>query len=272
MQVLLLLLLGVYASSVVSRPYSISNVDSLASPPTEDASVSMGYESDETIQVFEIRDEGERDMIFARDTTESSDSSTTSTTESTTSETTTTSDSTTSTSTTSSTTTTSDSTTSSTTTTSSASSTSSSTTSTSTSSSSSSTSSTSTSTTSTATATSTESAATKKRNHKGNVDAIIFSCCLLSFFAGVSILHCARDRAKSKRIAARDLLKATAVTPEPIIPKNESTTNLLGDRSSVLFRDNTPNDPLAPFTATGTGAGPGAGAGTTTPTHGLENH
>ncbi|KAJ5083299.1 hypothetical protein N7456_012726 [Penicillium angulare] len=268
MQVLLLLLLGVHASSVVSHPYSTRNIDSLKTP-SEDSSVSKGYESEEPIQIFEIRDERERAMVFARDTTESSDSSTTSTTESTTSETTTTSDSTTSTSTTSSTTTTSDSTTSSTTTTSSASSTSSATTSTSTSSSSSSTSSTSTSTTSTATATatSTESAAVKERNHKGNVNAIIFACCLLSFFAGVSILHCARDRAKSKRIAARDLLKATAVTPEPIIPKNESTTNLLGDRSSVMFRDNAPNDSLASFTATGTGAGT-----TTTPSQGLEHH
>lgn len=85
---------------------------------------------------------------------------------------------------------------------------------------------------------------------------------MLSVFAGVGILHCYKERAKSKRIAARELLKATAVVPAPLQPtKNESSTNLLSDRSSVMFRDNPSPAESRPATAQGMA-----------PTHEVEHH
>ncbi|KAJ5638734.1 hypothetical protein N7528_001124 [Penicillium herquei] len=96
-----------------------------------------------------------------------------------------------------------------------------------------------TTTTTTAAATTTSSSSTNERNRRGNIAAIIFVCCLVSVFAGVAFLHCYKERALSKRIAARELLKATAM-PSEVVPhtRNESSTNLLGDRSSVMLGDN----------------------------------
>ncbi|KAJ5715851.1 uncharacterized protein N7483_013032 [Penicillium malachiteum] len=96
-----------------------------------------------------------------------------------------------------------------------------------------------TTTTTTAAATTTTSSSTAKRNRRGNIAAIIFVCCLVSVFAGVAFLHCYKERALSKRIAARELLKATAM-PSEVVPatRNESSTNLLADRSSVMLGDN----------------------------------
>ncbi|KAJ5560577.1 hypothetical protein N7513_002976 [Penicillium frequentans] len=239
MQGLLLLLLGAQLSRVSGHPFFAPTAVDQAPQTTKLAIPPMVADVDGTVQILEIRNERELNEFFARDTT-SSTSSTTSTT-STTSSTTTSTTSTTS-STTTSTTSTTSSTTSTTSSTTSSDSTSTSTTSSSTStatSSSTTTTSTSSTTTSTATATSTETAAQKKKNHQGNINAIIFSCVMFSVFAGVAILHCYKERAKSKRIAARELLKATAVVPAPLqTAKNESSTNLLSDRSSVMFRDN----------------------------------
>ncbi|KAJ5946936.1 hypothetical protein N7454_003775 [Penicillium verhagenii] len=253
MQGLLLLLLGAQLSRVSAQPFSTPTTIELAPQTTGLAFPPMVADVDGTVQILEIRDKRELlGGIFARDTTTTSESttSTTSTTSSTstTSTTSSTSSTTSTTSSTTSTTSTTSSTTSSTTTSDSTTSTTSSATSSSTTASTT-TSSTSSTTTSTATATSTVSAAQAKKNHQGVINAIIFVCVIFSLFAGVSIIHCAGERAKSKRIAARQLLKATAVVPAPLeTMKNESSTNLLGDRSSVIFRDN-PQSESRPMTA-----------------------
>ncbi|KAJ5987738.1 hypothetical protein N7481_002948 [Penicillium waksmanii] len=244
----ILFLLAAQCVPVFCQPYNHPPSDLAPSLETIN-SISASESCAEVTQVLEIRDheDDEKARLFARATTETTDS-TTSTTESTTTSTTSTSETTTaSTSSTTSTTTSDSTTTSSTTSTSTSStsisstSTSTSTTSTTTSTSSSTTTTTSTAstTTSTATSTSTTSAEVKEWNRKGNIAAVAFSVSLISLFLGISIVHCARDRAKSKRIAARELLKASATSAEPLShTKTNSTANLLPDSSSVMLKDN----------------------------------
>ncbi|KAJ5668717.1 hypothetical protein N7462_009787 [Penicillium macrosclerotiorum] len=238
-----LLLLGVHLSQVVCQPYAAptavldpsettGGADLLPTPtPTANAE----------LNIFDARD----GVIVARATSETSESTTSTTSESTTTSTTTSDSSTTSTTTSS---TTSSTTTSTTTTTTSSTSSSSTTGTTSSSSTSSSTTTTSSSTTTTtaATATSSSSAELAEWNRKGNIAAIVFSCCLISLFSGVSILHCVRDWAKQRRIAARELMNASSA--QAVVPiassKHDSTANLIADRSSVAtFRDSPFGDP-----------------------------
>ncbi|KAJ6024841.1 hypothetical protein N7540_005638 [Penicillium herquei] len=240
MQALLLLLLGAQLTGVTGHPYSTTTV-SLAAQTSEPASNFLGIDTDKLLRVFEFRDIEERDVIVARATTDSTTSTTststtsTSTSTSTTSTTSSTTTSSTTSTTSTSTTSTTSSTTSSTTTSSSSASSSASTTTTS----ASTTTTSATTTTTTAAATTTSSSSTAARNRRGNIAAIIFVCCLVSVFAGVAFLHCYKERALSKRIAARELLKATAM-PSEVVPatRNESSTNLLADRSSVMLGDN----------------------------------
>ncbi|CAI7647373.1 unnamed protein product [Penicillium pancosmium] len=227
----ILFLLAAQCAPVFCQPYSHPPSDLAPSLETIN-SISASQSHGEVTQVLEIRDyeDDEKARLFARATTETTDSAT-STTEKTTTSSTSSSTST----------TTSDSTTTSSTTSTSTSSTSTSTSTTSTTSttSSSTTTSTASTTTSTATSTSTTSAEVKEWNRKGNIAAVAFSVCLISLFLGISIVHCARDRAKTKRIAARELLKASAVSAEPLShAKTNSTANLLPDHSSVMLKDN----------------------------------
>ncbi|KAJ5712390.1 hypothetical protein N7493_008858 [Penicillium malachiteum] len=237
MQALLLLLLGAQLTGVTAHPYATKDV-SLAAQTSEPASNFLGIDTDKLLRVFEFRDIEERDVIVARATTTDSTTSTTSTSTTSTSTSTTSTTSSTTTSSTTSTTSTSttSSTTSTTTTTSSSSASSSASTTTS---ASTKTTTSATTTTTTAAATTTSSSSTSERDRRGNIAAIIFVCCLVSVFAGVAFLHCYKERALSKRIAARELLKATAMPSEVVPPtRNESSTNLLGDRSSVMLGDN----------------------------------
>ncbi|KAJ5316525.1 hypothetical protein N7508_001033 [Penicillium antarcticum] len=238
MRGLVVALLAVQCAQVLGHPHAAANTEWVPAKTTTTLSPTPMSEAGKTGRNHEKRGYGE--ILMARATTDTTDSST-STTESTTSTTstsdttTTTSSESTSTSTSSSTSSTSSITTSSTTTSSTTSSTSSTTSSTSTSSSS--TTSTSSTTTSTATATSTESAALKAWNHKGNIAAIIFGCCLISLFSGLTILHCARNRARSRRIAARELLESSASTSAllPATSKGVSTPDVNSVRSSMMF-------------------------------------
>ncbi|KAJ5589699.1 hypothetical protein VI817_003568 [Penicillium citrinum] len=213
-----------------------------------EGSPSSGYGG--FVQIVEVRNYiDEKAMLVARATTATTDS-TTSTTDTTTS----TSSSETTTSSTASTTTSDSTTTSSTTSTSTTSTSTSSSTSTSTTSSSTTT--TASTTISTTTSTSTVSAEVKEWNRKGNIAAIVFSCCLISLFLGISIIHCARDRAKSKRIAQRELLKEAAVSTTPLsYSKTNSTANLLPDRSSGMSKEN-PFSDSRPRTAQSTSPTP----------------
>ncbi|KAJ5742434.1 uncharacterized protein N7511_011453 [Penicillium nucicola] len=237
MRGLLVALVAIQCAQVLGHPHAANT--SIPAKATVTLSP-VPVEAGEIVRTREKRGYGE--ILLARATTDTTDSST-STTESTTSttstsdttttsaSTSTTTSSTSSTSTTTTSSTTSSSTTSTSSTTSSTSTTSSSTTSTS------STSSTSSTTTSTATATSTESAALKEWNHRGNIAAIVFGCCLISLFSGLSILHCARNRAKSRRIAARELLESSASTAAllPTTMKGRSTPEADSVRSSMMF-------------------------------------
>ncbi|KAJ5179967.1 hypothetical protein N7492_003177 [Penicillium capsulatum] len=184
-----------------------------------------GYHLKNIESVVEVYNSIEKRWIQARDTSESESTtsegtSTTSESSTSTTEPTTTSSETSSasTSTDSTTTSTSTSTTSSTTTTSSP-----------------------TTSTSTSTATSTSSAELVAWNHAGNNRAIVFGCCLVALFAGVITLHCALDRAKAKRIAARELLAVSSVSKTPLV-SNGLSSGSMTDRSSLMFRDNPAND------------------------------
>ncbi|CAI7579122.1 unnamed protein product [Penicillium manginii] len=248
----ILFLLAAQAAPVFCQPYNHPPSDLALSLETIN-SISAGQGCGDVTHVLEIRDyeDEEKARLFAR-ATETTDSTTSTTEKTTTSSTSSTSSSTS--------TTTSDSTTTSSTTSTSTSSTSTSTSTTSATTTSTSTSSTTTSTasttTSTATSTSTISAEVKEWNRRGNIAAVAFSCCLISLFLGISIIHCARDRAKSKRIAARELLKASAVSTGPLgHTKTNSTANLLPDRSSVMLKEN-PFSDSRPRTAQGTSPTP----------------
>ncbi|KAJ5585624.1 uncharacterized protein N7459_005424 [Penicillium hispanicum] len=242
------LLLAAQLSRVAGQPYATPLETGLVEQTTASLSPYATFGAQEKIIIVDRRDDTDAAVIMARDTTTSSDSTTSTTTESTSSETTSESTSDTTTTTTSSTTTSDSSSSSDTTTTST--STTSTTSATSTSSSSTTTSSSSTTTSSTSTATSTTSAELKEWNHKGRIAAIIFSCCLISLFLGVSIIHCARERARSNRIKTRELLKtASTLSTEPLVhSKTGSSADLIGDRSSVMFRDS-PGNELSPRTA-----------------------
>ncbi|KAJ5369675.1 uncharacterized protein N7496_005767 [Penicillium cataractarum] len=236
------LLLASHLALTACQPHGAPTATSLETLKDELSPAS----SDGGLIYLGVRDAIDRVIIVARDTSTTSESTTsttetttsstsTSTTSSETTSTSTTTSSSTSTSSTSSTSTTSTATTSST----SSTSTQSTTSSTSTTSSSSTTTTSSSTTTSTASATSTTSAEIAEWNRKGNIAAIIFSCCLVSLFSGVSILHCAKDRAKSKRIAARELLKAKSIAAESLVAsRGGSTAELIPDRSSMMFKDN----------------------------------
>ncbi|GLI81583.1 hypothetical protein PoHVEF18_009968 [Penicillium ochrochloron] len=238
-----ILLLASHFALIACQPYrpSTSSLESeIKNAPSSG--------TDGNLNLITVRDDIDRVIIIARDASTTSESTTSTTsastssdtpTSTTSSDTSTTSTSSTSTSTSTSTITSSTSTTTTSTSSTSPTSTQSTTTSTSTISSSSTTRATSSSTTTTsASAASTTSAENAERNRKGNIAAIIFSCCLISLFSGVSILHCARDRAKSKRIAARELMGAKPVSAGPPVSRGGSTAELIPERSSIMFKDN----------------------------------
>ncbi|KAJ5669919.1 uncharacterized protein N7477_005282 [Penicillium maclennaniae] len=96
--------------------------------------------------------------------------------------------------------------------------------------------STSTSMTSTASATSSARAELAEWNRKGNITAIVFSVCLISLFIGISIGFCVSDKARKKRIAARELLKSNStISTEPLVPFRLASS---GERSSLMSKDN----------------------------------
>ncbi|KAJ5102484.1 hypothetical protein N7532_003013 [Penicillium argentinense] len=245
MQKSILFLLAAQCAQVLGQPYSVPPSD-LASQTDDHHPTLVDRSYGEILQVLEIRHGDDSDSDKARIVVRATTATTTDSTMSTTDSTTSTISETTTSSTTSS-TTTSETTTSTTTSSTTTSATTTSTTSGSTTTSTAST----TTSTSTATATSTESTAMKAYNHKGNIAAIIFGVCLISLFLGISIIHCARDRAKSRRIAARELLKASAVSSEPLAhSKTNSTANLLPERSSMMFKQNPFTDSCPPQSAT----------------------
>lgn len=91
--------------------------------------------------------------------------------------------------------------------------------------------------TSTATTTNAVSAELAEWNYKGNIAAVTFSCCLVSLFAGISIVHCARDRAKRRRIATSELIKtASSVSAKP--PLLSKSASAAYPQSSMPFTDN----------------------------------
>ena len=236
MQILIFALWAVQCSRVLGHPYIFENTW-VAAQTTSITNLLPAPETNGAV-LYEKRGYGE--ILHVRDTTAITDS--TSTTE-TASETSISSTSTSSTSSTTSSTSSSTSTSGSTTissTTSSTTSTSLSTSSTSTSSSSTTTTSSSTKTATTATATSSSTAHLDAWNRKGNIAAIVFGCCLVSLFIGISIVHCARDRAKARRIAARELLKSGSsysLIP-PTAAKGSFTPEVKMDRSSTMFTNN----------------------------------
>ncbi|CAG8125696.1 unnamed protein product [Penicillium olsonii] len=245
MRAFILALWAIQCSRVFGDSYPAENPWIVA--PTAISESALAPEPTEPPILPQRRAYGE---LFMRDATTESDS--TSTTESTTSETSTSettsetsSTSTSSTSTSSTTTSSSTSSTTSTSTSTTSSSTSSTTSSISTSSattssstSSTSTTSTSSTTSSTATSTSTESAELKEWNRRGNIAAIVFGCCMISLFSGISIVYCVREKAKRRRIAARELLRSGASIPMDTPPgtsKGSLTAEPKLDRSSMMF-------------------------------------
>ncbi|KAJ5978430.1 hypothetical protein N7501_001772 [Penicillium viridicatum] len=97
--------------------------------------------------------------------------------------------------------------------------------------------STTTSTSSTATATSSSTAELDEWNRRGNVAAIVFGCCMISLFGGLSLLYCLRNKAKARRIAARKELEASlSESKVPLVAaKHNSATDLELNRSSMMF-------------------------------------
>ncbi|KAJ5123779.1 hypothetical protein N7448_009876 [Penicillium atrosanguineum] len=234
----ILALVATYCVFATCHPYVTSTESWSALQTTVGSKPSSGPLYGEFIILRKVNTDGDHVALQARDTastdsTTTSITSTSSTTTSTTTSSTTTSSDTSTTSTTISTTasTSSISTTSSTSatsTTTSASTTSSSTTT-----------STSTTTTSTASATSSASAELAEWNRKGNITAVVFSVCLISLFSGISIAFCLSDKARKKRIAARELLKSTStISTEPLVPSKMPPE----DRPSLMPKDNMLSD------------------------------
>lgn len=60
---------------------------------------------------------------------------------------------------------------------------------------------------------------------------------MISLFSGVSLFYCMRQRAKTRRIAARKLLHSNpSYSKLPLVTtKGKSTTNVEVDRSSMMF-------------------------------------
>ncbi|KAJ5508136.1 hypothetical protein N7527_010279 [Penicillium freii] len=237
----------VLCSQVLGHPYT-SETTWLPATTTCTEGLWVAPEPTEVGHLYGKRGYGEilqvRDATATTDSTTSTDT-TTDTTDTTTSETSTSTTSTTATSTSetstsiSSTSTTSTSTVSTSTTSTSMTSTStSSTTSTTTTSSSTTTTSASTTTsTSTATETSSSTAELDEWNRRGNIAAIVFGCCMISLFGGLSLLYCLRNKAKARRIAARKELEASLSDSKiPLVAaKHNSATDLKLNRSSMMF-------------------------------------
>ncbi|KAJ9484197.1 hypothetical protein VN97_g9188 [Penicillium thymicola] len=95
----------------------------------------------------------------------------------------------------------------------------------------------STTSTSTAAATSSSTAELDEWNRRGNITAIVFGCCMISLFGGLSLLYCLRDKAKARRIAARKELEASlSYSKIPLVAtKHNSATDLEVNRSSMMF-------------------------------------
>ncbi|OQD71111.1 hypothetical protein PENPOL_c001G06497 [Penicillium polonicum] len=246
MKLSILALCTVLCSRVLGHPYTSGTTWIPAT--TTSVELWVAPEPTEVAHLYGKR--GYDEIIQARDTTATTDSATstdttTDTTDTTTSETSTSTTSTTATSTsetstsTSSTSTTSTSTASTSTTSTSTTSTStSSTTSSTTTSSSTTTTSASTKTsTSTATATSSSTAELDEWNRRGNIAAIVFGCCMISLFGGLSLLYCLRNKARARRIAARKELEASLSDSKiPLVAaKHNSATDLELNRSSMMF-------------------------------------
>ncbi|CAI7571147.1 unnamed protein product [Penicillium glandicola] len=243
MQFLTFALCTILCSRVLGHPYDPQTTwTTVTTTSVED--LWAASEPSEVAPLYGKRGYGE--VLRARDTTATS-ASTTSTTSTTTS-TTTTSSTTSTTSTTTSTTTTSTATATATSTTTTATgttttattTTSSATTSTSTTTASTTTSTSSTTTTTTSTASSSSAAALAEWNRTGNITAIVFGCCMISLFLGVSILYCASDRARERRIEARKALDATpSYSKIPLVAKSPDFET---KRSSMMFTNNPQTD------------------------------
>ncbi|KOS37169.1 hypothetical protein ACN38_g12047 [Penicillium nordicum] len=91
--------------------------------------------------------------------------------------------------------------------------------------------------TSTATATSSSTAELDEWNRRGNIRAIVFGCCMISLFGGLSLLYCLRNKAKARRIAAQKELEASpSYSKIPLVAtKHNSATDLEVTRSSMMF-------------------------------------
>ncbi|KAJ5399449.1 hypothetical protein N7465_009938 [Penicillium sp. CMV-2018d] len=237
----------VLCSRVLGHPYTSATW--LPATTTSVEELWVAPEPTEVAHLYGKRGYGE--ILQARDATATTDSTTstdatTDTTDTTTSETSTsTTTSTTATSTsetstsTSSTSTASTSTasTSTTSTSTTSTSTSSATSSTTTSSSTTTTSASTTTSTSTATATSSSTAELDEWNRRGNIAAIVFGCCMISLFGGLSLLYCLRNKAKARRIAARKEMEASLSDSKiPLVAaKHNSATDIELNRSSIMF-------------------------------------
>ncbi|KAK4871036.1 hypothetical protein LT330_000273 [Penicillium expansum] len=255
MQLSIFALCTVLCSRVLGHPYTSETTSWISATTTSVEDLWAVSKPTEAAHLYGKR--GYDVILQARDTTTTTDSTTstdttsdTTTTDATTTDTTTSETSTSTTSTTSTTatstseTSTSSSTSSTSTTTTSATSTSatsSSTTSTSTTSttSSSTTTSSASTTTSTATATATSSSTAEldEWNRRGNIAAIVFGCCMISLFGGLSLLYCLRNKARARRIAARKELESSqSYSKIPLVAaKHNSATDLELNRSSMMF-------------------------------------
>ncbi|KAJ5835371.1 hypothetical protein N7447_001397 [Penicillium robsamsonii] len=100
----------------------------------------------------------------------------------------------------------------------------------------------STSTTTSATATATGSmskAELAEWNHRGNIAAIVFGGCFIAVFLGVSIVYYILGRAKARRIAASQLSKSSqSYSKIPYVAVQEPSTDLEVNRPSTLYTNN----------------------------------
>ncbi|KAF7117612.1 hypothetical protein CNMCM5793_006704 [Aspergillus hiratsukae] len=96
-----------------------------------------------------------------------------------------------------------------------------------------------TATTTTSTPTTTESAELKEWNHRGAIAAIITFSILGSFFVGACIARCIHNRAKKRRIEAREQLdKESSLSMLTLTQENgKSASQLKLDRESMMFCD-----------------------------------
>ncbi|KAJ5486780.1 hypothetical protein N7530_001080 [Penicillium desertorum] len=71
----------------------------------------------------------------------------------------------------------------------------------------------------------------------GNITAIVFGCCMISLFGGISVVYCARDRARARRIAARkELASSSSDSKTPLVAvKDKAIADLEVNRSSMMF-------------------------------------